>query len=442
MRVLLRTFGCRANQYDAEQVRALVEAAGGTVLDGSEVRSAAADVAVLTSCAVTAEAEADLRQAVRRIARDRPDTRVIVTGCAASRSPAAIAALPGVTAVVPGADLAATAAALGLAAPVAPARRHATARATLRVQEGCDEHCTFCATTLARGAHRSRDLAVLVDEATALAEHHPEIVLTGIHVGSWGRERRQPLGVLVRTLVERVPRVRFRLASVEATEVDGALAELLRDGGGRVCPYLHAPLQSGSDAVLRRMGRHWYTARAYAEAIDRLTAGRAVFGLGADVMTGFPGETDADHAETLAIVRALPFTHLHVFPYSVRPGTAAVRLPDPVPASVTRARAAELRALADAKAAAYARSRIGGPADVVIVGPDAGAEPHSGMPVRGTPSSSARDAAASPPLRAGLTEDYLHVRLPSTAPRGAVVRLELTGEMVATRTRHAEAALA
>ncbi|MBX7119222.1 MAG: hypothetical protein K1X31_09530, partial [Gemmatimonadaceae bacterium] len=113
MRVLLRTFGCRANQYDAEQVRALVEAAGGTVLDGSDVRSAAAEVAVLTSCAVTAEAEADLRQAVRRIARDRPDTRVIVTGCAASRSPAAIAALPGVTAVVPGADLAATAAALG-----------------------------------------------------------------------------------------------------------------------------------------------------------------------------------------------------------------------------------------------------------------------------------------------------------------------------------------
>ena len=395
MRVLLRTFGCRANQYDAEQVRALAEAAGAEVVHAGD-----ADVAVLASCAVTADAEADLRQLVRRIARERPGTRVVVTGCAAARSADAIAALPGVTHVIAGADLPAVAAALDL--PPAPATvalaratRQSTARAQLRVQEGCDEHCTFCATTLARGAHRSRGIPELVAEARALAEHHAEIVLTGIHVGSWGKEQGRTLGALVTALVRDVPRARFRLASVEATEVDGELAAWLRDGGDRVCPYLHAPLQSGSDAVLRRMGRHWYTAASYARAIGRLTQGRAVFGLGADVMTGFPGETDADHAATVALVRALPFTHLHVFPYSPRPGTAAPRLGAEVPAAVARERAAELRAIAGEKEAAYAAARGGGAAEVVVIGTGAG------------------------PLRKSLSEDYLSLLVPTEAPRGA-----------------------
>ncbi|MCE9603248.1 MAG: MiaB/RimO family radical SAM methylthiotransferase, partial [Gemmatimonadetes bacterium] len=333
MKVLIRTFGCRANQYDSEQVRSLCEGAGHEVVDAGE-----ADVAVLNSCAVTRDAEADLRQAVRRIARERPGTRVVVTGCAAARSGAEIGRLPGVTDVIAGADLAAVAAALGLRRAPAPAldaadasegaftpltrsRRQSTARATLRVQDGCDEHCTFCATTLARGAHRSRSVRELVDEARGLAEHHPEIVLTGVHVGSWGREHGSTIGALVTALVHGVPEARFRLASVEATEVDPELAEWLRDGGARVCPYLHAPLQSGSDAVLKRMGRHWYSAGGYTAAIERLTNGRARFGLGADVMAGFPGETEADHAASVALVRALPFTHLHVFPYSPRPGT-------------------------------------------------------------------------------------------------------------------------
>ena len=401
MRVLIRTFGCRANQYDSEQMRALCERAGAEI-----VESGVADVAVLNSCAVTREAEADLRQAVRRIARERPGTRVVVTGCAAARSGAEIARLPGVSDVIAGADLAAVAAALELhaftSAPLislARATRQSTARATLRVQDGCDEHCTFCATTLARGAHRSRGVAELVAEARVLAEHHPEIVLTGVHVGSWGRELGTSLGALVTALVHGVPDVRFRLASVEATEVDDELAEWLRDGGTRVCPYLHAPLQSGSDAVLKRMGRHWYSAREYGAAIEKLTAGRAVFGLGADVMAGFPGETEADHAASVALVRALPFTHLHVFPYSQRPGTVAERTGSPVPPPVARARAAELRAIGVAKSAAYAARRAGGVADVVVIGVHAAPE-------------------AEPPLRKALTEDYLEVRLAGDFPRG------------------------
>lgn len=406
MKLLLRTFGCRANQYDAEQVRAMATQAGVEVVDGFLGASGDDEVAVFTSCAVTSDAEADLRQAVRRLARERPGVRVVVTGCAAARSPEVIGALPGVRAVVPGADLEAVREALGLApmlVPLARAARQSTARATLRVQEGCDEHCTFCATTLARGAHRSRTVAELVEEAQRLAEHHEEIVLTGIHVGSWGKEQGRSLGALVGALVRDVPRVRFRLASVEATEVDAELAALLRDGDGRVCPYLHAPLQSGSDAVLRRMGRHWYTAHEYAEAILRLTDDRPVFGLGADVMTGFPGETEADHARTVALVRALPFTHLHVFPYSSRPGTAAVRLDAPVQSSVAQARAAELRALAAERTAAYALRRAGQQADLVVIG---GTEGPDG-------------------LRKALTEDYLEVRLAGEAPRGSRLRAVL-----------------
>lgn len=389
-RVHLRTFGCRANQYDTEQMRAMFERAGVEIVG----EASDADVVLFNSCAVTSEAEADLRQAVRRAARERPGLRTVITGCAAARSGDALGALPSVTHVIGGADVAAVAEALALPseAALSVATAQSSARGLLRVQEGCDEHCTFCATTLARGAHRSREADELVAEASALAEHHAEIVLTGIHVGSWGKERgvRSSLGELLTRLVEEVPRVRFRLASVEATEVDDTLAALLREGSDRVCPYLHAPLQSGSDAVLKRMGRQWYTAASYAAAIERLTHGRPIFGLGADIMVGFPGETSEDHAATLRLVRELPFTHLHVFPFSARPGTAAPRLGAPVPGAVAKERAAELRALGEEKAARYRASRVGGPASVAVI------------------SAGTR--------REGLTEDYLSVVIDGAAP--------------------------
>jgi threonylcarbamoyladenosine tRNA methylthiotransferase MtaB len=395
VRVYLKTFGCRANQYDTEAVRALVERAGGVVVDAP----ADADAAVFNSCAVTAEAEADLRQAVRRAARENPGLRSVVMGCASALPRRAgdatdPAALPTVIATVAGADVDGVAAALAL--PSAPAPTAALtsaqsgARALLRVQDGCDEHCTFCATTLARGANRSRPVPALVDEARRLAERHPEIVLTGVHVGTYGRDLGTSLGALLETLVARVPAARFRLASVEATEVDDRLRELLRGAPGRVCPYLHAPLQSGADRLLRRMGRHWYSAAAYADAVERLVDGLPAFGLGADVIAGFPGETEADHAATVALVERLPFTGLHVFPYSVRPGTPAERLPGRVDAGTAARRARELRALGARKAAEHGARRAGGLADVVVVGEG--------------------------PRRQGLTEDYLTVELADPAP--------------------------
>ena len=393
MKLYLRTFGCRANQYDSEAVRAMVEAEGATIVDAPED----ADVAVFNSCAVTADAVADLRQQVRRAARRNPALHSVVMGCASALPGDAtteIAQLPGVRALVRGADLATLADEIGLAPDRVTSTAHQSgARALLRIQDGCDEHCTFCVTTLARGAHRSRAADAIVDEAKALAEHHGEIVLTGVHIGSYGKEHHGSLGALVQRLVREVPDVRFRLTSIEATEVDDVLADLVVGSPGRVAPHLHAPLQSGSDRVLRRMGRHWYTAASYAAAVERLAARAEVFALSADVITGFPGERDEDHVATVALVRALPFTSLHVFPYSERPGTAAARLPEPVAPQAARERAVELREIASAKAAEHRRRRIGSGADVVVV----------------------RDGAAP----RGLTEDYLDVALGAGAPARA-----------------------
>lgn len=393
MRVYLRTFGCRANQYDSEAVRAMIEAAGGEIVDSPD----AADAAVFNSCAVTAAAEADLRQSVRRAARHRPALRTVVMGCAAARDSGTIAALPTVERVVPGADLIDVAATLGLAAPVRPPNAQTGTRALLRIQDGCDEHCTFCATTLARGAARSRDPDSLVDEATRLADRHPEIVLTGIHIGHYGIDTGNTLSALVERLVRDVPHVRFRLSSLEATEVDDRLADLFREPR-RLAPHLHAPLQSGSDAVLKRMGRHWYSASRYAEAVERLARGIPVFALGADVIAGFPGETDADHRHTLALLQSLPFTYLHVFPYSTRPGTAAERLRAHVAGAVIDARARELRAVGDRCVAAHVASRVGAECDLIAIG--AG-------------------------VREGLTEDYLTVAVDASMPRGTRCRARL-----------------
>jgi threonylcarbamoyladenosine tRNA methylthiotransferase MtaB len=400
MRIFLATHGCRANQYDSGTVRAMLESAGHEIVLAPE----GADRAVFNSCAVTADAVADLRQGVRRAARRNPALRTLVMGCAAALDGGEIAALPSVEHVIGGAPMDEIAAALGLAPEAALVRAgsQSGARALLRIQDGCDEHCTFCATTIARGAARSRPVDEIVAEAARLAEHHAEIVLTGIHIGRYGDDIDSSLGALLEALVMSIAGVRFRLSSVEASEVDDRLAGLLAGDARRVAPWLHAPLQSGSDRVLRRMGRHWYTAASYALAVERLAARAPLLGLGADVIAGFPGESDADHAATLALIERLPFTALHVFPYSERPGTAAMRLGTALPRATVIARAAELRALGERKAAAHRAARLGGVADVVVLG-----------------STRERD---------GITEDHLTVRMrDSTLPRGARVRARLEG---------------
>ena len=381
MRVLFHTFGCKTNQYDTERMRQESKARG--LVATSDPSSA--DVCVVNTCTVTNAADADARRFVRRVKRESPQAQVVVVGCSAVLRRREYAEMEEVTCVVPGHDPIQVAAAVaGAVAPRGPLvqlgmspgldgshlepigaaildRREGATRGWLKIQDGCDRKCAFCATRLARGSSRSRSVRDIVLEARTLSRHHPELVLTGIHIGHYGRDLDGPdttLSMLLAELLDAVPDVRFRVGSIEATEIDELLIELIRTSGGRAAPHVHMPLQSGADPVLRRMKR-WHTREAYrtralqvAEAVPRI-------GLGADVITGFPGETDADHEATVRLVEELPFTYLHVFPFSPKDGTAASALPDPVPQRVAGERSRELRALAQEKHRRYRVSRAG-----------------------------------------------------------------------------------
>ncbi len=398
-RVYYHTLGCKANQYDTERMRQETEARLGRTVEGWHD----ADVCVVNTCTVTNQADAGARAVVRRIRRENPDARVVVVGCSAALRADEYRAMDEVAAVVEGHDPVAVArAAVGVApAPVRIElrasldridtepiggellrRRRGASRGWLKVQDGCDRKCSFCATRLARGASRSREPAEVVAEARLLAERHAELVVTGIHIGHYGRdlEPRWTLSRLVARLLDEVPDVRIRLGSVEATEVDDLLVELLETSGGRLAPHLHMPLQSGADAVLRAM-RRWHTREQYRRRALEIAERVAPLGLGADVITGFPGERPEDHRDTVALVEELPFTYLHVFPYSPRDGTAALDLADPVPQRVAGERSRELRELAQAKGARHRAGRAGQGAAVVLEGDG----------------------------RAGLTGDYLRV---------------------------------
>ena len=411
--VWFHTFGCRANQYDTERMRQELELGGARTVS----RACEADALVVNTCTVTNRADAEARRLVRRLRRENPGTRILVAGCSTALREDDYRSMPEVDGVVPGQDPRAVAAQLA-ALEVAldppsssdgPLLRNARGtRAWLKVQDGCDRKCSFCATRLARGASISRPPADVVEEARALARVHPELVITGIHIGHYGRdlEPRTTLAALCARLLEAVP-ARIRLSSIEATEIDDALLELLAGSGERLAPHLHVPLQSGSDKVLRLM-RRWHTRAAYRRRVLQIAERMGPLGLGADIIVGFPGEGEAEFEETRALVEELPYTYLHVFPYSVRPGTAAASLPDRVPGDVAAARSRVLREMALAKKERYRRTRAGTAADIVVEGT------HERI--------------------AGVTGDYLRTRIEGRAGPGDRFRsvLELReGELVA-----------
>lgn len=416
MRVYYHTFGCKANQYDTERMRQEAEARGAIT---TTVRSDA-DVFVVNTCTVTNRADAEARRFIRRLHREQPDARVLVAGCSAALKEDQYRAMPGVADVIPGQDALRVAVAVGgprltqielrmpldridtesIGGELLRARRGA-ARGWLKVQDGCDRKCSFCATRLARGASRSRSPDDVIAEARLLAQAHAELVITGIHIGHYGLDL-EPEGDLSRLcekLLDEVPNVRFRLGSIEATEVDDRLLDLLEHAGGRLAPHLHMPLQSGADPVLRSM-RRWHTREQYRVRALEIAERIEPLGFGADVITGFPGETAADHDATRRLIEELPFTYLHVFPFSPRDDTVAAALPDPVPQRVSGERARELRDLAQAKGAEYRASRVGGRAQVVVEG------------TGGT----------------GLTEDYLRVGVVQRA--GPTSRGMLSGTLL------------
>ena len=416
MRVYYHTFGCKANQYDTERMRQEAEARGAMTTDVY----ADADVFVVNTCTVTNRADAEARRLIRRLHRERPDARVVVAGCSAALKEADYRAMPGVSHVIPGHDVVPVASAIGepcltqieLRAsldridtePIGGEllrQRRGAARGWLKVQDGCDRKCSFCATRLARGPSRSRVPEEVVAEARFLAQAHAELVITGIHIGHYGLdlEPECSLSHLCARLLDEVGNVRFRLGSIEATEVDDRLVDLLERSRGRLVPHLHMPLQSGADPVLRSM-RRWHTREQYRVRVLEIASRVEPLGLGADVITGFPGETAADHMATRELIEELPFTYLHVFPFSPRDDTAAVDLPDPVPQRVSGERARELRDLAHVKGRGYRASRVGGRAQVVLEG------------TGGT----------------GLTEDYLRVDVIGVA--GSTFRRVVTGTLL------------
>lgn len=417
-RVWFKTFGCKANQYDTERMRQELERSGAVPVSSGK----RADVAVVNTCTVTAEADRDARRIIRRLSRENPGLRIVVAGCSAALRGTEYAAMAEVWRVVPGQDAAAVARA---ARPQRPAEANGTGlvelrgsdralltrfrrgtRAWLKVQDGCDRRCSFCATRIARGASRSRDPDELVREAALLGREHAEIVITGIHIGHYGLDLAESasLSGLCRRLLDEVPDARLRLGSIEATEIDDPLVDLLADSGGRLVPHLHVPMQSGSDAVLRRM-RRWHTREAYRARLLEIASRLPYLGLGADIITGFPGETDADHVRSRRLVEELPYTYLHVFPFSARPVTAAGNLPNQVPRRVRAARARDLREIGLSKGRSYRGSRLGSRAHVVV---ERVAEPAD---ARGTGAAT------------GTTEDYLRVEVSTgSGAKGRSVR--------------------
>lgn len=369
MKIYLDTIGCRLNQAEIERYARQFRAAGHELV----ARPEQADLAVVNTCAVTTQAVADSRQKVRQIDRAGVD-EIIVTGCWSTLQPEQAAALPGVTRVTSNAEkdnlVALT---LGLPPetfdlepverePVPGARLRT--RAFIKVQDGCDNRCTFCITTVARGPGRSRPLAdILADVRAALSNQASEaaareVVLTGVHLGSWGQEfgPRQHVGDLIRAVLSETGAPRLRLSSLEPWDLDEDFFRLWEDP--RLCRHLHLPLQSGSSSTLRRMARKT-TPESFARLLAAARSVAPDMAVTTDVITGFPGESEAEFQESLEFVRQMEFAAGHVFTYSARPGTAAARMPGQVPPPLRKARNAQMRQVFAEAAQVYQAGFVG-----------------------------------------------------------------------------------
>ena len=374
----VQNFGCRATQADGAALEALLDAKG---MEACAER-ADAELVVLNTCTVTAEADHDVRQTIRRVHRENPAARILVTGCYAQRAPEELAAMPGVELVVGNSHKTQIAELVTLrqpesapyhgnihvgdifaqrdflSAPVEDAAGDRT-RPNLKIQDGCNNRCSFCIIPFVRGRSRSAPAAQVVEQVRGLARRYREVVLSGINLGRWGREpgSSMRLAGLVRLLLAETEIERLRLSSVEPMDFSDDLLGLMA-GSPRIAAHVHAPLQSGCDRTLRRMHRK-YRPRHYADRVQKARALMPDAAIGADVMVGFPGETDADFEESRAFIAAMPFTYLHVFTYSERPGTPAAEDPGSIPMPVRKERNRVLRELAAAKNLEFRTRMVG-----------------------------------------------------------------------------------
>lgn len=418
-RFFIQNFGCRATQADGAALEGLLEREGMC----ASGEAASADLVILNTCTVTAAADEDVRKSIRRVHRENPAARILVTGCYAQRAPAEIARIPGVAWVVGNTHKAAIPDLV--AGPAAPADDHGQivvggigaqtaflsapvedsfggrTRPNLKIQDGCNNPCTFCIIPSVRGRSRSMEPGAVLEQVRQLAARYAEVVLTGINLGRWGREPGFPAApmrlkeLLARILAE-TPVRRVRLSSIEPMDLTGDLLRLIA-GEPRIARHIHTPLQSASDAVLKSMKRR-YRVRHYE---DRLLEAHSLLpeaAFGADVMTGFPGETEADFEETRRFIERMPFTYLHVFTYSERPGTPAARMPGQVPHTVRKERTRTLRELGARKNLEFRRRMVGRTLEAVTL--------ESGQ---------------------ALTTNYLAVEMAAERPANQIVMLRIGG---------------
>lgn len=358
MKVYLKSLGCRLNQSEIEAMARRFTAAGHVVVGDP----AQAGVCVLNTCAVTAEAERKSRHRVRALARVNPEAHIAVVGCYATLRPERCAALPGVAWVVPNEDKDRAVEITSGGPPISNLQSsipNLRTRAFVKVQDGCDNHCTYCIVRLLRGPSRSRSLANVVAEVEALIDEEcQEAVLTGVNLGAYGRDLRRPGGLqaLIEALLADTDLPRLRLSSLEPWDVDEDFFRLWEDA--RLCRQLHLPLQSGCDDTLRRMGRR-ITTEGFARLVEAARAAVPDMAVTTDVIVGFPGEDEAAFRASYEFVEATEFARLHIFPYSERPGTPAARLPGRVEREDTRERARVMRELGDAQAHRFRRRFVG-----------------------------------------------------------------------------------
>ena len=440
----IEQFGCRATQADGAAIERQLREQGCQLASHSH----AADVVVLNTCTVTAAADTQARDAIRKLYAANPSTRIIVTGCYAQRAPEELAILPGVSCVVgnshkpqitnllqsialmPSAGAQHAAPHLArlpqlngshdiakiltgdifdlsevLVAPVLGGEGNHT-RPTLKIQDGCNARCSFCVIPYVRGKSRSLPPKKVVAEVQRLADSgYREIVLSGINLGAYGRDLSPRVSFLdlLRRILDETPIERLRVSSIEPLDVSLTLIDLVASSD-RLAPQFHMPLQSASDRILAAMHR-WYRAEHYARRVELIHERLPHAAVGADVITGFPGETETDHAATLRFIEERPFTYLHVFSYSQRPGTKAAALPHQVTGSVIKRRARELRALAERKSAEFRASQIGRTLRVLTL---------------------RRDPKDDPSLTPALSENYLSVQLPLTLPPNQLLTVSVT----------------
>nr|WP_283092009.1 MiaB/RimO family radical SAM methylthiotransferase [Gluconobacter cerinus] len=394
------TFGCRLNAHESDGMAHHARGQDDTI--------------IVNTCAVTTTAERQARQAIRRAHRERPDAKIVVTGCASEIDAKRWMELPGVVRVVPNADkLKPTT--WGDSKPGLPPSRHA--RALLQVQQGCDHRCTFCIIPYGRGDSRSTPTAEAISRARALTEAgHREIVLTGVDIASWQGTDGEGLGRMCRTLLQDVPAIkRLRLSSIDPVILDPETGDRdlwwLLENEPRLMPHLHLSLQAGSDLILKRMKRR-HTTTQVASMLQHARALRPNIGVGADLIAGFPTETDTLFNETLSFIeeQAIPF--LHVFPYSERPGTPAARMPA-VPNGERQARATQLRAVGEANRDTFLEKFVGQTVNVLIETPDRGHSPEF-APVRFAADASSAVRGSIIPLSIySVSEGHLLGRSPA-----------------------------